>query len=423
MLITDKKSNRTLLLFTDRFPYGTHEEFIESEIPILAERFSRVIIVPSRKFPAVRPLPKDVQVEDAYSIKRSQGFFRVLNSIRLSLTSDFFYREMLNQWRATLHPLGLKRLMSHVEQAAGMYRWLQVYTLESNIQLDQTLFYSYWFSQWTTAIALLKQKYPEIKLISRVHGGDVYEERYTPPYLPFRKFVINQLDYLFTVSEDAREYLASRYPQIANRIEVSRLGTPDPKFETQPSQDSVLRIVSCSYLKPIKRLDLLIEGLAFLARQNPLLKIEWHHLGSGELRHELEMLAKKCLPLSVSWYFHGQLTNPQVLDFYRTHPLDVFVNVSSSEGIPVSIMEAQSCAIPVVATAVGGTPEIVNESNGILLPPNPSPEAIASALSLFAFDPTETKFKRENSRQNWHDHYYGEKNFHAFIDRLNELFR
>ena len=64
----------------------------------------------------------------------------------------------------------------------------------------------------------------------------------------------------------------------------------------------------------------------------------------------------------------GNVNNNQVIDFYRTNPPHVFINVSSSEGVPVSIMEAISFGIPIIATDVGGNPEICIENyNGFLL--------------------------------------------------------
>jgi len=49
------------------------------------------------------------------------------------------------------------------------------------------------------------------------------------------------------------------------------------------------------------------------------------------------------------------LPHNDVLNYYASNPVDVFINTSSSEGLPVSIMEAMSFGIPVIATNVGGT--------------------------------------------------------------------
>ena len=94
----------------------------------------------------------------------------------------------------------------------------------------------------------------------------------------------------------------------------------------------------------------------------------------------MEELAHGCFPPNVVANFHGRVDNVQVRSFYRDTFVNVFVNTSSSEGVPVSIMEAQSAGIPVIATAVCGTPELVNENDGLLLPADPEPVDVAAAL-------------------------------------------
>ena len=84
-------------------------------------------------------------------------------------------------------------------------------------------------------------------------------------------------------------------------------------------------------------------------------------------------------------------------------PVDLFLNVSEYEGVPVSVMEAQSFGIPVIATAVGGTPEIVNEENGFLLPENPSQDEIASAIYDVVTNKEKWEKKRMLSRKNWEE--------------------
>ena len=81
-------------------------------------------------------------------------------------------------------------------------------------------------------------------------------------------------------------------------------------------------------------------------------------------------------------------------------------------------MEAQSFGIPVIATAVGGTPEIVTEKVGILLSENPSPEEIARAIKFFIDHPEITKQMRSNSIENWEKNFNAEKNFSEFAKYL-----
>ena len=101
--------------------------------------------------------------------------------------------------------------------------------------------------------------------------------------------------------------------------------------------------------------------------------------------------------------------------FYRENPADVFINVSASEGTPVAMMEAISCGIPVIATAVGGNKEIVSEKNGCLLDPHPSPDQIADVL-LSCWD--EPCNRREGSRELWELNYDADRNYREFVSSL-----
>jgi len=97
------------------------------------------------------------------------------------------------------------------------------------------------------------------------------------------------------------------------------------------------------------------------------------------------------------------------------------MNVSVTEGTPVAVMEAISCGIPVMATAVGGNPEIVSEQNGRLLSPNPTPDEIAEAILSILDNPDLAIEKRKGSRQVWQEKYNASQNFQAFADRLKAI--
>ena len=95
--------------------------------------------------------------------------------------------------------------------------------------------------------------------------------------------------------------------------------------------------------------------------------VRWVHLGDGPERHRVEEAA--ALDGALRWELVGQLDNREVLSFYERHHVDALLSLSLSEGLPVSMMEAQSYGIPVVACTVQGVPEIVNEDTGILVSP------------------------------------------------------
>ena len=414
---------QTLLLFTDTYPYSlVAESFLDQELPFLTEAFEKVILIPrfqprEEEF-IQRELPKNVTVEHSL-IRPPWENLNLVKKIFYLVRIGFsfhLYQEIIQKPIILFHITSIKKLAWSVGNLQWTKNWLKKF-LEKN-HLQKALFYTYWLNEVTYGIGFIKKKYPSLVLISRAHGGDLYEERYSPAYIPFRPAIFNSITKVFTISIHGKEYLSQKYPDYMEKFFYSRLGVSDPGFYTKSSDDDVFRIVSCSYIVPLKRLELLIAGIEELGRQKPDKSIQWTHIGYGPSEQHIKTDAKKYLKDNVSYQFLGYLSNDEVISYYSKNPIDVFMNVSSFEGIPVSIMEVQSCGIPVIASAVGGTPEIVSDRVGILLNANPTPEEIASALSFFIDDRENTRMKRRESKNNWRENFNAENNFPQFIELI-----
>jgi glycosyltransferase involved in cell wall biosynthesis len=121
---------------------------------------------------------------------------------------------------------------------------------------------------------------------------------------------------------------------------------------------------------------------------------------------------------------HEMLSYPGktgLLEYYRTQPIDLFVNTSESEGTPVTIMEAISVGIPVMATAVGGNTEIVTEENGVAISADPDPAEIADAIRCLMVDDTRLARLREGSKDKWQREYSAAQNYANFAAAIREL--
>ena len=413
-----------LVLFTASYPSAATAEqnFLNEEIKYLATSFERVVIVPRKIVNPRLPLPNNVEVVDEYfSFLDSANKLFVRTRV---FASPLFYRDLLAHPWLLFHAPSLGRLFNFLGDAHLTKEWVERWLDKNHVDTRRCLFYTYWFDQGAMGIGLAKSIHPDLKLVSRTHGYDLYEERYSPPYWPGRPASLEGVDALFPDSDAGAKYLRERYPNLLSRIEAAFLGVPDPGFITSSSSDGVLRVVSCSIIRPVKRVDLLLESIANVARQRPSQKIEWHHFGNGEtagVRENLQEYADQILPANARAFFPGYSTQQALMDFYRANPIDIFINVSASEGTPVSSMEAISCGIPVIATGVGGNREIVTDRNGILLSPNPSPQEIADVIFFVQDSPELITRKRKESRALWSERYNAEKNFKAFIRSIKSV--
>ncbi|NTW34232.1 MAG: glycosyltransferase, partial [Bacteroidetes bacterium] len=189
-------------------------------------------------------------------------------------------------------------------------------------------------------------------------------------------------------------------------------------------EKTCLNIVSCSYINFNKRVDLIIESLSKIDSFN----IKWTHLGDGRTREDFEITNQKALDFfknkkNIEYKFAGYCSNHDILSYYKQNIVDVFINLSIKEGIPVSIMEVMSFGIPVIATRVGGTVEIVkNEYNGFLLSENPEPAEVTGVIEKF-YNLSDEKIKtlRNNAYTTWNELYNADKNYTKFVNDIISL--
>ena len=410
-----------LVLFTTSYPYDFSAEytFLAREVPYLAGNIHRVIIVPRISKGNCLSIPPTVEVDDSYSAYYKDNT-DILSILTHALGSVSFYEELRSHFLLLLNPFKLAKLILSLGRAEITRRWVEdrIKDCRKNSEL---VFYSYWFDDIVVGLGLVKRQHPQIKLVSRAHGYDIYEELYFPFYWPCRRQALSTLDILFPASEDGANYFREKYPHFASIIESAHLGVQDPGFQSHPSMDNVFRIVSCAYIVSLKRLDLLLKGIALAARLRPEQKFEWIHFGGGKGQKALERLIQQSSSANFTSRITGNVPNEHIMLHYRENPVDVFINVSSTEGTPVSIMEAISCGMPVIATSVGGNSEIVSERNGILLSPNPTPQEIANAIFALLDNPEMAVLKRRGSREVWAERYNADVNFRLFAERLKSI--
>jgi glycosyltransferase involved in cell wall biosynthesis len=418
-----------LILFTRTYPYSAMEQpFLSQEVEYLATDFERVFIVPENCSGQKYPLPSGIQVEEGFSefLESTSKLTREMQVLH-GLTSPLFFQELLRRPISISQPKAIVRLLFWAGHAELTKKWGLDFIKTKRIEEENCIFYTYWFGPTSTGIALLKRYYPKIILVSRSHGGDMYEERHKPAYIPCRQISLKELDGLFPASDNGTSYMKNKYSKIIGRCETAHLGVKDPGFITPASIDGVCRIVSCSFIDRIKRLDLLLDGITFAANSRPSQAFEWTHLGGGRLNKQalytqLKEMASRQLPPNVKWNFLGTLPPQNIMRFYRENPVDLYIQVSQSEGgAPVSIQEAISCGIPIVATGVGGILEIVSDENRLLLRENPSDQEIADAIFFLIDHPTVALNKRIGSRQVWQEKFNSEVNFPSFVEKIKSI--
>lgn len=444
-----------VVLFTNTFPYGVGETFLEDEIPLLSEAFDRVIVYPlhmpdnpisngysrgDRIAPynfEVRPPLLDFDNKNRWKLL-TKGLFC------MSWARGFSY-ELIRIFRNFLKggkDAGLKARFKDLRNSLWIFcnYTLLLRAMLANrkalrairADLDRVAYF-YWGDKSAMLIPYLKQSVApgSTKFVARFHGSDLYEN--AKGFLPYRRKIFKSLDYAIAISQNGAEYIRSNYAQwlhSQDALKIFPLGSMNPMPVPIMQRTRKFRIMSCSNVIPLKRVGMIAEALQQLGKNmSTLLElssqsingIEWVHFGDGPLLGEVK---SKCngLPSFMKVIFMGQQPHENVMDYYVRNRVDLLVQVSTSEGVPVSIMEAMSFGTPVVATNVGGVSEIVNNINGTLLDRNLSVKNLADAIySYLNMDEATTDVKRQAAFNTWQEHWNGASNYTAFAEFLKGL--
>jgi colanic acid/amylovoran biosynthesis glycosyltransferase len=159
------------------------------------------------------------------------------------------------------------------------------------------------------------------------------------------------------------------------RFKVVHCGLDLDKYRYRPPTEQISSVFCAARLSPEKGLDFLIHALKLLLAQGHDLQLRL--AGDGPTREELARLADE-LKLSDRVHFLGFLNENEVI--HELQNCDLFVLPSFVEGLPVSVMEAMAIGVPVIATNIAGTSELVEDGrSGLLVRPSDS-RALADAI-------------------------------------------
>ena len=412
-----------IIVFTETFPYGTGEHFLLAELPYLRDAFAKVIIVPCREVCGVpRNIPEGIEVDIELTRMKRVNILSSLSAKRICRIGKYLIPEIVQQLNKNKFWRRRVKAKAYFKDAERTLRWLRHLFENYKLSGKNTLVYTYWYHTPTFGVLLYRDESKKpFNIVTRGHGFDIYEERHDPAYIPFRATMMRMIDNVFPVSGNGSRYLKKKYPSTKDKIITHHLGVENPGFSALPSSSNSINIVTCASLVQVKRFSLFIEGLTCFALRNKDVTISWNQFGDGPLSKELRSQAS-LLPGNVNYKFNGYQPNIEIFKYYSSHKVDVFVNVSESEGIPVSIMEAQSVGIPVVATAVGGVPEIIDDKNGVLIDKNCRANDIAAAIEKICFSGSSLYLYRKNSKKRWRSCFSAKNNYSFFCESLKRFF-
>ena len=211
-----------------------------------------------------------------------------------------------------------------------------------------------------------------VKRIYHSPHGHIFYGYYHPLvnqfFILLEKYIAHYTCKILNLTEAGRQDHIRVKIAAPDKFLVSSCGVDLEPFKKKPSKNILennrdsLSIIWIGRIVPVKNLQMLLEALCVIKHSN--IKVDVTVVGDGELRREAEQfVAKKGLSIV---HFTGYRSDiPELLSRH-----DIFILTSLNEGFGRVLVEAMACGLVIIATKVGGVPEIIQEGvNGLLIEP------------------------------------------------------
>lgn len=363
--------NKKIIYVTSQFPYGNREIWAFRELDSLIELGIEVIIVPRTGNGIINhqnasKLLNNTISTSFISLKIVTSFFKKI----LFETADFIkiIKWILNQSNS---------IIDFLKGLVVVPKSIYIGTILKNKGFEHIHAFS---STSITVVAFILSNELKIPWSFTVHTScdiDVRHRRSYTTHIKSAKFVR-------TISNQVRNSLIEFFgPYISEKVSVVHLGVKCDNISSEVMKDKKhYTIVSPGGPWPYKGIDISIRASKILLERG-ILNFKWIVYGDGPLMKEVLKMREE-MGLDDYFIFAGFIDNQALINSYKNGEVDIVVlnsilRFGQQEGIPVSLMEAMSTAVPVIGTNCGGTQELVDGNSGILIDSG-DPDAIADAI-------------------------------------------
>ena len=363
--------SKKIVFITSSFPYGKSEVWAINEINSLMALGNKVTIIP----------------------RSGQG--KIINQDATKFSSNLIDLPYLNfkiftfcLMNITLKPLKfMKMLAGIIKQSNTIIDFAKALAVmpkaifSAKLLHDKKIDHIHSLSTTSAAVmAYIISSNLGVPWSYTLHSSSVLNSKYKRSFLFQSESASKCRTISKIIANDLSNFIG---PSLSKKVKTVHLGVDIQGYIKEKSDiNDPLIIATPAELKEHKGHIYAIETAKKLIDMG-VNNFKWFFYGSGPLLNELEEQVKK-LNLSKHCYFPGNIDHQALLNKYKLHEVDIVISSSISipdvfEGIPVSLMEAMSYGIPVIATDSGGTKELVDGQSGILVKQN-DPNAILSGI-------------------------------------------
>lgn len=277
-------------------------------------------------------------------------------------------------------------------------------------------------SQTTCALAMPGRHTP---LLMSFHRSRNFESARSRDRL--RNAIVGlRTDAIVTTSEERRQHYRSENHVPARKVLLVPLGIDLERFHPNPAHKAALRsqlkIPTGTLLVGVighfgveKGVDLAVDAFQTMCRMHPGIEADLIVLGTGSPERTEHLSGRIDPALAAHIHLVGFQAQPQ----RWTCSFDVLLHAARTEAFGLVLIEAMACAVPVVAPAVGGIPDIVRDGECGRLVASPEPELLAAGLADLLMDAGERTRMAQGALQRARDEYSQCR----YVERFRNLYQ
>ena len=364
---------KRLAYFTGIYPRAT-DTFIQREVTGLRELGFDVNTYSVRRSPAehdVGPLVASEKARTRFLLPANPLALAAANLVWLFRHPGRYFRTLALCLRTS--PAGWRSLLFQ------LFYFQEALLLASLLRRDRIDHLHNHLGDVSGTIALLASSLSDIPFSMTIHGPHIFFE-------PSRWALgekVRAARFVVCISQFCRSQLMLQSsPDDWHKLAIVHCGVDISQFAFKAPEGEARSILYVGRLASEKGLPVLLEAFRRLAASHPMVRLRL--VGDGPERQAMETLAVR-LGIAERVDFLGYRDSAGVLRELQS--VDAFVLPSFAEGVPVSLMEAMSCGVPVIGTNVGGVSELIANGRSGLLVPASDTDSLVEALHRLVSEP------------------------------------